>query len=107
MNYAKINSKRQLLADFFIGRTESLQAYKDKQEQIQSPYRWAVYNTVEAVKYLITLDGTRKPMTDEEFDQVPTVSKFILVDYATGARVSALKELQDNFPPDMFNEVCV
>lgn len=93
MSYARISTKRQLLEDLFTGKAETLRAYKGKQEQKQSSYRWAVYDTVEAVKYLVNLDGSQTPLTDEEFDQVPSTSKFTLVDYSAGSKIPAPDEL--------------
>ncbi|RAK02907.1 hypothetical protein LX87_01028 [Larkinella arboricola] len=87
MSYTRSNIKRQLLADFFTGKPENLRVYKGKQEQKQcSSYRWAVYSTTEAIKYLINLDGSQKLLTDKEFDQIPNTSKFTLIDYSVGAK---------------------
>ncbi|GAB3904587.1 hypothetical protein GCM10028803_34230 [Larkinella knui] len=66
MRYARINTKRQLLADLFTGKAETLWAYKGKQEQKQRSSRRAADATTRAVKYRVNLEDSHTLLIDEE-----------------------------------------
>ncbi|SOD99761.1 hypothetical protein [Spirosoma fluviale] len=87
MSRNTLNGKRQLLADLFAGNTDSLQQYRTSQQQVNSPYRWIVNDTIAGTVYGVGKDGSQHPLTPNDLAEAPPNTVFQIVDHSGGKRI--------------------
>ncbi|SOD99794.1 hypothetical protein SAMN06269250_0171 [Spirosoma fluviale] len=87
MSHNTINGKRQLLADLFLGNTNSLRQYRTSQQRVNSPYRWIINDTIAGTVYGLLKDGSQHLLTTDEILNEPPNIFIQIVDYSGGKRI--------------------
>lgn len=94
MNRATLNTKRQLLADLFRGKSDNLQIYQRQQKRQDSPLLWIVdTRTIDATIKAIDKQGNQTLMSEKEFEQLPQPRPiWQIVDYSGGRLIPGIDE---------------
>lgn len=80
-------SKRQLLADLFEGKTDNLRTYKTSRQRAESPYRWIIQDETAGTLYGVGKDGSQHPLTMDELTKEPRNILIQVVDHSGGKPV--------------------
>ena len=92
MNRPTLNTKRQLLADLFDGKTDSLRTYRANQQRATSPYRWILSDEVAGTICGIGQDGSQHPLTTDDLAKTPHNTIWRIIDHSGGHYIPAPDE---------------
>lgn len=92
-NRLSVDAKRQLLADLFAGKTDSLRTYKAiSQQQAATPYRWVINDEITGIVYGVDYNGSQYPLTADDLAKALPNAVWRIVDHSGGRPIPKLDE---------------